>query len=92
MENVNDIRHPTGNMHSPLFFLTHLSHFQEDIFKFILMNKKFCILIRISLKFVPKGPINNIPAMGQIMAWRRSDDNPLFEPMLIEFTDAYMRH
>ena len=27
--------------------------------------------IKISLKFVPKGPINNIPALVQIMAWRR---------------------
>ena len=88
MENINDIRHPTRNMHSPLFFLTHLSHVQDDIFKFIFMNEKFCILIRISPKFVPMGPINNIPVLVQIMAWRRSGDKPLFEPMLIEFTDA----
>ena len=26
------------------------------------MNEKFCILIGISLKFVPKSPINNIPS------------------------------
>ena len=31
----------------------------------------FCILIRISLKFVPKGPIDNKPALFQAMAWRR---------------------
>ena len=29
------------------------------------------ISITISLKFVPKGPIDNIPALLQIMAWRR---------------------
>ena len=29
------------------------------------------IQIKISLKFVPKGPINNIPALVQIMAWCR---------------------
>ena len=28
------------------------------------MNEKFCILIKISLKFVPKGPIHNNPAFG----------------------------
>ena len=33
------------------------------------------ISIKISL-FVPKGPINNIPALVQIMAWRRSGDKP----------------
>ena len=35
------------------------------------------------MKFVPKGPINNIPALIQIMAWRRPGDKPLFEPMMI---------
>ena len=29
------------------------------------------------------GPINNIPALVQIMAWRRPGDKPLSEPMLI---------
>ena len=33
----------------------------------------------ISLKFVPTGPINNIPALVQIMAWRRPGDKPLSE-------------
>ena len=39
--------------------------------------------IKISLKFVPKGPINNNPALVQIMAWRRSGDKPLSEPMMV---------
>ena len=47
-------------------------HFPDDIFKCIFMNEKFRILIRISPKFVHKRPINNIPAMVQIMVWRRS--------------------
>ena len=34
-------------------------HFADGIFKCIFMNEKYCILIRISLKFVPKGPIDN---------------------------------
>ena len=35
------------------------------------------------LKFVPKGAINNIPALVQIMAWRRSGDKPLSEPIMV---------
>ena len=56
------------------------------------MDEKFYIWNRISLKFVPKGPINNVPALFQIMAWYRPGDKQLLEPMLTEFTDAYMRH
>ena len=33
--------------------------------------------------FVPKGPINNIPALVQIKAWRRPRDKPLSEPMTV---------
>ena len=42
----------------------------DDIFKCIFLNEKFCIVIRISLKFVPNGPIDNEWALVQIMAWR----------------------
>ena len=58
-------------------------HFADDIFKRNFLNENIWIPIKISLKFVPKGPINNIPALVQIMAWRRSGDNPLSEPMMI---------
>ena len=57
--------------------------FPHDIFKCIFLNENVWILINISLKFVPKGPINNIPALVQIMAWRRPGDKPLSEPMLL---------
>ena len=33
--------------------------FADDTFKRVFMNKKLCILIRISMKFVFKGPIDN---------------------------------
>ena len=46
-------------------------------------NENVRIAIKISLKFVPKGPINNNPALVQIMAWRRPGDKPLSEPMMI---------
>ena len=58
-------------------------HFADDIFKCIFFNETIWILIKISLKFVPKGPINNIPALVQIMAWRRPGDKPLSEPMML---------
>ena len=67
-------------------------HFPADIFKCIFINEKFCILIRISLKFVLKGPINNILVLGQIMVWRWPGDKPLSEPKLTQFTDAYIWH
>ena len=38
-------------------------HFTDDVFKCIFVNEKFCISIQISLKFVPKGPIDNNPAL-----------------------------
>ena len=40
-------------------------------------------MIRITLKFVPKGPIDNNPALVQIMAWRRPGDKPLSEPKMV---------
>ena len=58
-------------------------HFADDIFKRIFFNENVWISIKISLKFVPKGPINNIPALVQIMAWRRPGDKPLSEPMTV---------
>ena len=67
-------------------------HFANDIFKSIFINWKFWILIKNSLKFVPKGPNDNNPALVKIMAWRRIGDKTLSEPMLTRFTDAYMRH
>ena len=45
-------------------------HF-PDSFKWIFFNENVWISIEVSLKFVAKGPINNIPALVQIMAWCR---------------------
>ena len=67
-------------------------HFTHNHFKCILINEKFCILIRISLKFVPKGPIDKKSALVHVMAWRWTGDKPLPKPMPTQFTDAYMRH
>ena len=58
-------------------------HFADDTFKRIFMNENVRIAINISLKFVPKGLINNIPALVQIMAWHRPGDKPLSETMMV---------
>ena len=64
-------------------------HFPDDIFKWIFLSENIWISIRISLKFVPWGQINNIPALVQIMAWRRPGDKPLSEPMITTRTPAF---
>ena len=61
----------------------HGRHFADDMFKCIFLNGNIWIPIEISLKFVPKGSINNNPALFQIMAWRRPGDKPLSEPMMV---------
>ena len=57
--------------------------FADDVFKCIFLNVNVWISLKISLKCVPKVPINNIPALLQILAWRRSGDKPLSEPMMV---------
>ena len=64
----------------------------DDNFKCIFLNKNDRILIRIWLKFVPKSPIDNVPALVQVMAWRRTGNKPLPGPIPIQFTDAYIWH
>ena len=56
-------------------------HLVDDLFKCIFLNENVWIRIKISLKFIPKVTINNIPASVKIMAW--------FHGCI---TDAYMRH
>ena len=58
-------------------------HFPDDIYKWIFVNENVWISIKISLKFVPWGLINNIPSLVQIMAWRRPGDKPLSEPRTV---------
>ena len=63
-------------------------HFTDDIFKCIILNEKFCILIRISLKFVPMGPIDNKSALVQLNSLTPNKSLP--EPMLTQFTNPYI--
>ena len=69
-------------------------HF-PDMFKCNFLNENASISIKISEspKFVPKCPINIIPAMFQIMAWRWLGDKPLSEPMVVSLlTHEYIFH
>ena len=82
-----------------ILLLTHLrldkmaAILADDIFKSIFLNENDRIPIQISLKFVvPRGPIDNKPALVHVMAWRRTGDKPLPEPMLTPFSDAYLLH
>ena len=43
---------------------------------------KLLYLIRISLKYVSNGPIDNKPVLAQIMAWRRSGDKSLSDGLV----------
>ena len=56
---------------------------QTTFSKCTFLKENVLISIKISLKLIPKGPINNILALAQIMAWHRPDDKPLSEPMTI---------
>ena len=57
--------------------------FADDIFECIFSNDNICISMRIFLKFVPNGLIKSIPALVQLMAWRRRGAKPLSEPMMV---------
>ena len=58
-------------------------HFPDNIFKYIFFNENVWISIKISMKFVSKGPINNFAALIQIMSWQQPGGNPLSEPMMV---------
>ena len=64
-------------------------HFPDGIFKCIFLNENVGISLKISLEFVPTGQINNIPALVQIMAWRRLGDEPLSEPKMLVYRRIY---
>ena len=58
-------------------------HFADDIFK--------RILIHISVKFASKGPIYEKPTLVVVVAWLRTGDKSLPEPMMARFTDVNIR-
>ena len=71
------------------WYLTHwgrdkmAANFADYTFNRIFFNENARISIKFSLKFVPKGPINNILALVQIMAWHRPGEKPSSEPVMV---------
>ena len=63
--------------------------FNDVIMKCLIVT--FCILIQISQKFVPDGPIDEKSAVVHIMAWCQRRAHPVPEPMITPFNDV-MRH
>ena len=65
--------------------------FADDIFKCVFLNENVWISLKISLKFVPKVRIDNIPALVQILACRRPGDKLLSEPVMVSLlTHTYV--
>ena len=64
----------------------------DNIFNSIFLNENDGILIQISLKYIPRSPIGNKPALAQVMAWHQTGDKPLPGPMVTQFIDAYIQH
>ena len=72
----------------PVLFLTHWGHtkwppFSRRQFQMDFFNENVWISIKISLNFVPRVTINNIPSLVQIIALCLPGDKPLSEPMMV---------
>ena len=64
----------------------------DGTFVCILLNENDRIPMQISLKYVLRSPIDNKPALVQVMSWRRTGDKQLPGPMMTQFFDPYMRY
>ena len=62
----------------------------DDIFKCNFVIENLMISIKISLKIVSRGPIDNKSLLVQVMAWHWTGNKPLPEPMMNHINDAYM--
>ena len=56
--------------------------FAKNIFQYIFLNKNWLMLMEILLRFLPYDPINSKSAVVQVMAWHRTGDKPIPEPMM----------
>ena len=79
--------HSTWSLINTLRLRQNGRHFQDVFFqmhflKWICMN--FKNFIKTLLKFVPKGPINNIPSLVQIRAWHWPGNKPLSQLMKVD--------
>ena len=65
---------------------------QKSFAIFFFLNKKFPILNEVSMKCIPESPVNKKSALVQVMAWLRTGDKPLPEPMMTKFHDDMWPH
>ena len=54
---------------------------------YIIVLRLHCVL-----KCIPNTSIDNKSALVQVMAWQRTGDKPLPEPVMTQITNVYMRH
>ena len=82
--NINTTKQSTTSyVPNPLRPRQNVRLFGDNTFKCIFLDENVWIWIKISLKSVPDGPSSNIPALFQIMAWRRPGATPSSEPMMM---------
>ena len=89
----HNLSHMTSQGHNELTLLPldkMASILANHIFTWIFLNENDRIQIQISLRFVPRSPLDSKPAVIQVMARHRTGDKPLSEPMMTQFTDAYI--
>ena len=61
---------------------SNVCYFADDILNCIMFNTKALISIKMSLTIVPWGPVDNMTALFQIMAWHWKGNKPIFETMI----------
>ena len=66
---MHDFREANAAIHNTLRPRQNGRHFANAIFKCIFLNENAWIELKISLQFVPKVRINNIPALVQSIIW-----------------------
>ena len=59
------------------------TNYVESIWCVNLLPEIFVLIPWGSMTYLYMGPINDIPALVQILAWRRPGDKPLSEPMMV---------
>ena len=64
----------------------------DDIFKCAFLNEHDGIPIQMSLKFVPRSPVDNTLALVHVMAWGQAGNKPLPEPLMTQYTDTNRQH
>ena len=76
-------------IYGTIYPLTHGPPFPRRHFQMLFLQWKCMNIDWILIEVSSWGPINNIPALVQMMAWHRPDDKPLSEPILVSLLTLY---